>query len=157
MSFIFVPPSERSWPPAGRPVAGFDTYAEAQLAARALHGEGIPADILHVAGWRSPGDWVAALSGVGVLAMAVILLAATIVESIEPWQTSALVVIGLACLAVALTVAVSAVFRRRARRFLAQFEPPVTGRHVLLSAPETVQAARDLLAARQIGPSATAD
>jgi Flp pilus assembly protein TadB len=148
MANVYVPPSGARWPPTGEPIGGYGSYAQARRVARALMEDGIPAQdltVLSVTGWRAAGDWVAVLSGLYAL-LAGAVVPVLIVASNQSPTIWASVAAGLVVLASLLAVAIGTYFRRRTRRFLNSFDPPVDGRHVLLCAPGTVPRARDLLA-----------
>ncbi|HET8680413.1 MAG TPA: hypothetical protein VFM54_00845 [Micromonosporaceae bacterium] len=68
-----------------------------------------------------------------------------------------LVTAGLVGLALGVAAAAGSYFRRRTRRFLASFDPPIAGRHILLCATGTAQQARDLLAGMPAHRPAQAD
>jgi hypothetical protein len=153
MTYIYVPSGGGVWPPPGEPIGSYDMHVHARQAASVLAQNGIPAEeltVLSVTGWRSAGDRIAGLLGAYLAVIAALMLVLGI-ASAEPLHTWVLIPAGLIGLAVLVAVVVAVLFRRRARRFLNSFAPPVVGRHVLLCASGRAQEARDLLADLRTG------
>ena len=148
MTYIQVPATAAAWPPPGRPVAGFDSFAESRLVVDALVRHGIPGrdlTVLTVAGWRAPGDRVAVLAAIYLFGLALLAMVLGVAAG-EPARFWLPVSAVLVLLAPAVALAIAHYFRRRTRRLIATFDPPVSGRHVLLCAAPTAARASALLA-----------
>lgn len=150
MTFIYIPPypGRVPWPPAGRPVGGCDTHAQAQSAIAFLVARQIPPGDLAIVGvtaWRS--GLVAALAG------AVVGVPVGLIEGAHGWTKVAVVVVWtVAAVSVLLGMIVAVtgfLHNRRFRRFLrSPAGAAVQGRHVILCSAGRADRARDLLAAR---------
>lgn len=142
MTYIFVPPGGGVWPPAGKPIGSYNTYAEAKRAAATLVRQGVARQdltILSVTGWRALGDRIAVLLGMYAAVFAGLILALDLAADAQVGPAGwGVVIASLAGLAMIL-VAIAGYLRRRTRRFLSSFDPPTSGRHVLLCATDSTR------------------
>lgn len=157
MTFIYVPPyhGKVPWPPAGRPIGGYNTQAQAQGAVAFLMGRQIPRNDLAIVGVTA---WWYGL--VAVLAGVTVGVPVGLVEGARGWAKTVVVVVWtVAAIAFLLGMVVAVagyLHNRRLRRLLRSHAlPAVQGRHVVLCSAGSAELARNLLATQ--GATSTVD